>query len=315
MNLAQPGSMRQSSAVQSRCVSLRASVLCLLWGLSHLPVALAQDNDLSAQQPGGANVVSESPVNTPAQDAPGTDFSSANKDAADANGTGGDTPDDLLFLPTEPAPAVTTTPGPGYILRPDFSGNWQKDFTRSDNWEKELIRLMDQLQRDAQRQGGSSDPGRIAGPLISNSDRRRGARASLVDMARLAEYISRQTTIRIEQSAVEVRVIREGDADLVCSTRQTTTETFSSDSAEEMCGWDAHQLVFRVTLPDVTIVYRLVVSEDRQELNMATTLSSGSSIPYTLRQYYWRYDAPNDQYNCIETISRGNSCRLTDQVQ
>ena len=192
-------------------------------------------------------------------------------------------------------------------LRPNFAGSWQKDFSRSDKWDDELNRILDQMRRDAERQ---SQGGAVVNYGGGSRSRRGGS--SVIVLAQLAEYISRQTTIRIRQSAVEVRIERDGDADLVCSVLGNFNETFNSEFGSEACGWDAHQLVFQISLPEgVEIRHRLTVSGDREELNMATSISNGG-MPFNLLQFYWRYDAPNENYNCIETLSRGNSCSLTD---
>lgn len=209
---------------------------------------------------------------------------------------------------SEIVPEVTPTLAPP--IRPSFDGAWEKDFRRSDKWEDELTRQLDQMRRNAQRARSGGDLN--SGPVVTvRNSRSRGRGASIIDLAQLAGFISRQTTMRIEQSAVQVRVKREGDADLVCSTLTSVTESFASEFGDEICGWEAHQLVFRITLPDgVMIEHRFIISEDREQLNMATTLSSGGSVPFTLRQFFQRYDAPEENYNCTQTISRGNSCRL-----
>ena len=214
---------------------------------------------------------------------------------------GADEPGIQEVVPEAPVAA----PAP---LRPRFEGAWQKDFSRSDQWDDELNRVIDQMNRDAQRQSQGSSTGVSIG---GRSIRRRGG-SSVVVLAQLAEYISRQTTIRIRQSAVEVRIERDGDADLVCSTLGNYNETFTSEYGYEECGWDAHQLIFRIMLPEgVEILHRFSVSGDREELNMATSISNGG-MPFNLRQFFWRYEAPSENYNCIETLSRGNSCSLTD---
>ena len=96
-------------------------------------------------------------------------------------------------------------------LRLDFGGFWEKDYRRSDNWQDELTRKMRLRQEAAARQGGN--PGaaaRVSVPPISigniNLNGSRGRGASIVDLARLAEYISRQTTLRIDQTRDEIRI-------------------------------------------------------------------------------------------------------------
>jgi len=114
-------------------------------------------------------------------------------------------------------------------LRLNFSGSWEKDFQRSDKWEDELSRMMTiRQERSAiQSTGGTG----VLGPSVSigninlNSSRARGS--SIVDLARLAEYVSRQTTMEIYQDRNEVRIERRGEADLVCTLAEGPTETFS----------------------------------------------------------------------------------------
>ena len=46
---------------------------------------------------------------------------------------------------------------------------------------------------------------------------------------------------------------------------------------------------------------------------MGTTISSAAAT-FTQRQYFYAYDAPEDSFNCIQTISRGNACSLNDSL-
>ncbi len=207
-----------------------------------------------------------------------------------------------------------TTPLPNFNTpRPNFAGAWEKDFSRSDKWEDELTRQLDQLRRDAERGIPSGDM-RTQSPLLIGGSRSGGRGANIVELGQLAGYIHRQTTMRIYQSAVEVRLQREGDADLVCSTVEASgAATYTSEFGQELCGWDGLQLVFRITLPEgVEIQHRISVSSDRRELNMATTLSSRGSVPFNMLQFFRRYDSPNEDFTCVQTISRGNSCSLRD---
>ena len=203
----------------------------------------------------------------------------------------------------------TVTPTAPMPWRPDFSGAWEKDFGRSDRWEDELNRQLAQMRRDAER-GIQTDYG--TGVAISGSGRR-GRGANIVELAQLAGYIHRQTTMRIYQTSAEIRVQREGDADLVCSIAAQVERTYSSQFGDEVCAWDGQQLVFRIALPEgVDILHRLSVSDDREWLNMATVMSGNGGAPFTLLQFFRRYESPSENFNCIQTISRGNSCRLGD---
>ena len=191
--------------------------------------------------------------------------------------------------------------------RPNFAGAWEKDFNRSDSWEKELTRQLEQRRRDAER--GRNDAG--LGPVISSGSGRGGA--GIVDLAQLAGYVNRQTIMRIYQSQDEIKVEKEGDADLICSTDLDAEATFESEFGREACGWDGRQLVFRIVLPEgVEILHRFSVSDDREWLNMATSVSNGAANPFTLIQFFRRYEAPGEDFSCIHTITRGNSCSLRE---
>lgn len=188
----------------------------------------------------------------------------------------------------------------GSAARPDFSGSWERDFARSDNWESELQRTLDQWSRLMDRGvdgGGISSSRRGAGNVVAN--------------ARLAELITRQTTIEIEQDAYEIRIKRRGDADLVCTTANNLDDTFSSRHGSEYCGWDRSQLVFEITLEaGVIITHRFSVDATRENLSMMTTVSDRRSIPFNLRQFFYRYDAPEDGFDCVQTLSRGQVCNM-----
>ncbi|MDA1370765.1 MAG: hypothetical protein O2971_08410 [Proteobacteria bacterium] len=195
-------------------------------------------------------------------------------------------------------------------VRMNFSGSWEKDFGRSDKWEDELNRIMSMRQEQAAQQRAGISP--ISGPAVSlgginlNPSRRS---ENIVNLARLAEYISRQSTLSIVQNRNEVRVERRGEAPLICGMETGPIETFSSPHGAEACGWDRNQLVFEISLPDdLHITHQLSVSSDGSALRLITSIQSGDTIPFTLNQAFNRYQAPPDTFNCIQTISRGRVC-------
>jgi hypothetical protein len=188
-------------------------------------------------------------------------------------------------------------------LRPNFEGSWEKDFGRSDKWEVEVQRTIDQLNREMERSQGRGDGGSIG---ISNP--RRGA-GNLISHARLAELITRQTTMRIVQTATEVRIERPGDAALICSTKNSDEDSFNSPHGTEYCGWDRQQLVFQISLADgVLIEHRFSVDPSGESLSMLTSVSSRNSLPFNLISFYNSYDAPEDGIHCVQTLSRGRVC-------
>ena len=195
-------------------------------------------------------------------------------------------------------------------LRLDFSGSWEKDFGRSDSWEDELGRMLRIRQEQAARQQAGVSSGR--GPSVSLGNinlNRSGGGASIVDLARLAEYISRQTTINIVQDREQIRIERRGEAPLVCGLGDTPTQPFDSIHGSEVCGWENQQLVFVITLPEELVIqHRFSVAADGEQLQMLTSIRSGNGAPFNLRQTFNHFDAPADSFDCVLTLSRGRVC-------
>ncbi len=203
----------------------------------------------------------------------------------------------LLFAAEDPI--ANGRKGP---LRPNFEGSWEKDFARSDKWDEELQRTIDQLNREMERSQGRGDSG--AG--YSSSRRNAG---NLISHARLAELITRQTTMRIIQTDDEVRIERQGDAALICSTLNSDANSFESPHGQEYCGWERQQLVFQIALADgVYIEHRFSVDPSGDSLSMLTSVSSRNSLPFNLITFYNAYDAPEDGIHCVQTLSRGRVC-------
>ena len=210
----------------------------------------------------------------------------------------------LLISLTSPAifaaqdPIANGRQGP---LRPNFAGSWEKDFARSDKWDEELQRMIDQLNREMQRSQGRGDSG-------AGFSGARGA-GNLISHARLAELITRQTTMRITQTDAEVRIERQGDAALICSTLNSDANSFESAHGQEYCGWDRQQLVFQIILADgVYIEHRFSVDPSGDSLSMLTSVSSRNSLPFNLITFYNSYDAPEDGIHCVQTLRRGRVC-------
>ncbi len=78
----------------------------------------------------------------------------------------------------------------------------------------------------------------------------------------------------------------------------------------EVCGWDVHQLVFRILLPEgLSIQHRMTLAEDGERINIATTVVSDQvSYPFTLNRVYNRFEPAEAGYTCTQTFSRGRVC-------
>ncbi|MEC8803946.1 MAG: hypothetical protein VXX24_04160, partial [Pseudomonadota bacterium] len=165
-------------------------------------------------------------------------------------------------------------------------------------------------ERAAQQRSGVTVrnlPRASLGNLNLNSLGRRGT--SIVNLARLAEYVSRQTILRIEQDRNEVSIERRGEAPLICTVDHGLRETFSSEHGKEYCGWDGQQLVFIIELPDqLEISHRFDVAAAGDELRLVTSISHRGSAPFNLIQAFNRYDAGSDGLNCVLTVTRGRVC-------
>lgn len=202
---------------------------------------------------------------------------------------------------------TVTAAEPGIDLarpyRPDFTGSWEKDYQRSDTWESELNRQIQQLL-------GSSQGTQQSASGIQIGRQTRSRPSEMVDLARLAEMISRQNVLEITQTADEVFIERQGDAALICGTRLNVMESFASPQGSEICGWESQQLIFRITLPeDVDILHRFSVSVDGNWLNMLTSISRKGSQPFNLIQMFKRFDMPaGGTFNCVQTLGRGRAC-------
>ena len=195
-------------------------------------------------------------------------------------------------------------------VRLNFSGSWEKDFARSDNWEDELNRVMRMRQEQAAAQAAGIRP--LSRPRVSIGNINLGSsrsRLGIVNLARVAEYISRQTTMEIIQDRNQVRIERKGEAPLICGMETGPTQSFSSPHGSEFCGWNRLQLIFEITLPEeLYITHQFSVAANGSSLQIVTSIQSDNGIPFNLRQTYSKYDAPPDEYNCIQTISRGRVC-------
>lgn len=192
--------------------------------------------------------------------------------------------------------------------RPDFSGSWEKDYRRSDDWEQKLnlkiLEMRREAARQAQRRSFSGEP--VFAPSVQvgrNND------TNIVDLARFAELISRSNDLYISQTDAEVRIKRDGEADLICGTGERPLLSDSGEFGSESCGWNGQQLIFKIALPgDIGIYYQFTVAPDRDALNLLTTVSSGAVLSFDLVQFFNRYDPYYQDYSCRQTLTKGKVC-------
>ncbi|MDJ0877958.1 MAG: hypothetical protein QNI86_05065 [Halieaceae bacterium] len=215
----------------------------------------------------------------------------------------------LLLCACASEPDVPEAPEQALVLPTplvrDFSGHWEMDYGRSDNVDQKLRSLYREMQRNAQRMARGDQRARVMSPELVNANFRQ-----VVDMARLADMITDSQVLEIEQSSADIEVKRENNFTLSCIFSDGEPQLVVDELGSEICGWDAHQLVFRILLPDgLDILHRMSMSDDRQRLHVATRVNRRGAAPFTINRFYFRFDPLPEDYECEYTLSRGNVCQ------
>ena len=190
------------------------------------------------------------------------------------------------------------------IMPVNFSGSWERNYSRGGDIQENITRLARKLNRSAQ---GAGSPNGRRNPVFTSSSPSLGP---IISMARLAESITRSDTLLIEHDIQKITVDRQEDFALTCEFSNSTAQVFESMLGTELCGWDGTKMAFHMALPDdLTITHRLTLSEDGQELNVATTITSPiTRTPYTLNRFYYRFEPLPSPYDCEQTLSRKRVC-------
>ncbi len=193
-------------------------------------------------------------------------------------------------------------------LRSDFSGAWEMDYSLNDSVQAKVNNYLYRMRKEAQRQSPHPGMDSQTTPLKGYS----GYAATLVAMAQFVEEITRIAVINIEQSYNAIHIEREGTFSFDCQFDDDSLQSYDTVFGKEVCGWDGHQLVFLLRLPEgVTLQHRLTLSSDGQQMNVATTVMSGKAFePFTLNRAYMRFDGVPKNYHCEQTVTKGKVCSL-----
>jgi hypothetical protein len=180
----------------------------------------------------------------------------------------------------------------------DFSGQWARDYSRGDNFNKVLQQAYHELARRNRHSGA-------AVPMASDRDV-----SNFMPLARLVELITRTDELGISQTDYEILIERRDDFSLLCAFFDGVAKPTESAFGVETCGWDGDQLISVNQFSDgLRVVHRFDASEDQQELRVITTASSDTSpIPFSMTYYYRRFEKIRGQYECIETLSMKRVC-------
>ena len=189
----------------------------------------------------------------------------------------------------------------------DFSGAWEVDYSKSENIRdvydamlREFSRQVERQQRSMNQRGGTTPTGV---PLFGSGE-------DLYALARLAELITDYQLLNITQSPVDITVKREGTFALYCEFDEAQYYTQQNALGREVCGWDGHQLVFQIYLPDgIAVYHRFTLGPEGKRINVSTTVRSERvSYPFTLNRVYNRYDPNSSGIRCKQTLTRGRVC-------
>ena len=188
----------------------------------------------------------------------------------------------------------------------DMSGNWEKDYQLSDDFDTEFNLFIFDIQRRLNPQSDNLN----RSPSLSVGQAS-GSRETIIGLARFTEEITRMPLLQIEQDRSRMRIDREDDFSLLCEFFNEQTAIPQTPFGSEECGWNGEQLLFQLILDDgLRIFYQITLSPNGQQLNITTTVSSASvSTPMTISNYYRRYDIPENEFDCILTLTRNNVCR------
>lgn len=184
----------------------------------------------------------------------------------------------------------------------DFSGSWERDYSRGDDVNQVLRDIYYYLSRTSADRAYTTRPGPVQ---PSSRDMQ-----SITALARLAELITRPQVLTISQNDQEITVDRKDDFSLLCAFYDGVAKGTESAYGTEICGWDGDQLVSHLILPDgLQVTHRFTVSEDRQQLRVVTTVSSNTArVPFTLQRFYKKFERLPPDFNCIETLSMKRVC-------
>lgn len=188
----------------------------------------------------------------------------------------------------------------------DMSGNWEKDYQLSDDFETEFNLYVFDIQRQLNPQSESIN--RNSSIVLGAAG---GSMESIVGLARFTEEITRMPLLQIEQDRSRIRIEREDDFALLCEFFNRQSMATETPFGTEQCSWSREQMLFLLTLQNgLRIYYQVTLAPNGQQLNITTTVSSDQvSTPMTISNYYRRYDIPENNIDCILTLTRNNVCR------
>ena len=219
----------------------------------------------------------------------------------------------LASCSSEPTKSTSVPNKTDYAV--DFSGFWELDYGQSDNIQVKLNGLVREVQKTnrSRAQGGAYQQTgggvMIGGPGATNSG------ASVIGLAQMADLVTQSQLMEVEQDDHHIKVKREEDFALSCEFFIGQYHTVETPLGKEICGWNRHQMIFKMVLPEGLMVQHIMsLGPESQWLNIETTVTSDRvTAPFTVNRVYTRYEPSDDGYSCKMTISRGRVCTTEAQ--
>lgn len=195
----------------------------------------------------------------------------------------------------------------------DFSGSWEMDYGQSDNIQAKLNALVRELREQAQRRNQAMQQQSPAAISLGGTGTNSGP--SILGLAQMADMITRSNLLEVEQDEREIKVERDENFALACEFHPGQFHSVETPFGTEVCGWNSHQLVFRILLPEgLSIQHVMTLGPEGERLNVATTVVSDQvSYPFTLNRVYNRFEPGNQGFTCKMTLTRGRVCTTEAQ--
>jgi hypothetical protein len=191
-----------------------------------------------------------------------------------------------------------------------LSGSWELDYGQSDNTQQKLDVLVRELQSQMERRNQASlRQGPVGSGLVLGGNGVNSG-SSITGLARFADLITQTPLLEIDQDEHRIRIRREEDSDLTCEFHAGAPRAVETPFGTEWCGWQGHQLVFRLSLPGGLRIQHIMTSGlNGQKLNVATTVVTDQvTLPFTLNRVYNRFVPGESGYRCEMTLTRGRVC-------
>jgi hypothetical protein len=192
----------------------------------------------------------------------------------------------------------------------NLGGSWELDYGQSDNTRQKLDVLVRDLQSQMERRSKASmGQGPVGSGLVIGGNGV-NSESSIMGLVRFADLITQTPLLEIDQDEHRIRIRREEDSDLTCEFHAVEPRSVETPFGVEWCGWQAHQLVFRLSLPGgLRIQHVMTAGMNGRKLNVATTVATDQvTAPFTLNRVYNRFVPGESDFHCEMTLTRGRVC-------